>query len=56
MLTSLKKSSLICKCVFYRPERAKRDLSDALKYFSQTVTVFLLPSAVKTKNEPFLTF
>ena len=37
-------------------EIAKYDLSDALTYFAQTMTDFLLQSAEKTKNEPFLTF
>ena len=34
-------------------KRAKEDLSDALEYFAQTVTDFLLLSAEKTKNEAF---
>ena len=37
-------------------KRAKEDLSDALEYFAQTVTDFLLLSAEKTKNEAFWHF
>ena len=37
-------------------ERAKLNLSDALKYFVQTVTDFLQQSAENKKNKTFVTF
>ena len=37
-------------------ESAKLDFSDALKYFAQIVTDFLLSSAENIKNQPILTF